>query len=403
MEQKTAEQKQKMEQRLKDWVKKINPELGVDIIDVHSEMDSSLSYEENKELLREKFKEFLPKPLKDQVAHHKAEQERLLQEKINQAEAEVAAYNEKIKYVENADLDVFYKQIHRAVEKMCKGYSNLVFVKGRGGIGKSRNIRKILTKNKADFIEVTGEVTEAYLYRLIYENNDKIIWMKDITKLLNGLGSINLLKAATETEETRILTKSNYSKQQADLPDKFVCRVKFVFDYNNLYGHSLREDFEALTTRGDFIELAMCDDEVTEIMKLIAVTPEEKEVTQFIIEQFEKTGQVRLNLRMQQKAFQTRAYADKVGLKWKDELEAELGRVTKIRALLYSLIGNKVVRTNELKQLLLKHEIVHSMTAANSKVHEWLFCEELYKWSEEERNSPVGIKPRPNKPLDTRA
>jgi hypothetical protein len=376
-------------QKLKDWFRKLAPE-HYDKVDLHSEIDRSLSLTENQRLLREKYRQLIPESMKEQAKEAKAHQERILQENIKKAEEEVAAWNESVKYVENADLDAFYKPIHRAINKLCKGYSTLVFIKGRGGIGKSRNIRRMLHKNKADFIEVTGEVTEAFLYRLIYENNEKIIWLKDITKLLNGLGSVNLLKAATETEATRVLTKSNYSKQQADLPDRFICKAKFVFDYNNLYGQALREDFEALQTRGDFIEVSMCDDEVIEIMKIIASTPDEKKVTDFLINQFKNLSVVRLNLRMQQKAFQTFKYAVENELNWEEEIGHELEIVSKTRAMLYSLIGNKAVKKSELKKLLVKQEIVSSLKAADTKINEWLYTEELFRLSDEE-NFPVCI------------
>jgi hypothetical protein len=243
-------------------------------------------------------------------------------------------------------------------------------------------------------VEVTGEVSEAYLYRLMYENNGKILWFKDVVKLLSGLGSINLLKAATETEDQKVLTKCNYSKQQDDLPDKFVCKCKFIFDYNALFGQSLKTDFEALATRGDYREIPFSDDDVKKIMTLVPKTDKDIETTQFIIDNFEANGMVKLNLRTQWKALRTRLFCEKNGLDWKKELKRELNNVSKVRAMLYTLIGTKAVKSAELKRKLLRDEVVPSLRTADRKVNEWLYLEELHKWSEADKNYYVCINPK---------
>lgn len=385
-------EKEKDFKRLQDWVKKLLPD-AYDKFDLKAEFDSSLSYVENKTQLREKLKSFLGTDLKEQAQKAIADQERLEQEAIQKAEAEVVEYNKKITYERNQDVDKFYTPIYRAVDKIVKGYSNLLFVKGIGGIGKSYGIRRILIEDNADFLEVSGEVTEAYLYRLLFENNGRVIWFKDVANLLNGLKSINILKAATETEESRVITKNNYSKQQDDLPDRFVCRCRFIFDYNNIQ-NTMRDDFEALMGRGDFIEFALSTKELEHIMRCIAKSNEEKEVTEFVIANFKGSGLVRLNLRTQWKAINTYKYATSQKLDWKEEIKSELQRVSKIRALLYALIGNEAVRKVDLKKLLIRHELVPSIRMAEYKIKEWIFTDELYELSPDERNGYVSLIPK---------
>lgn len=380
--------------RLQDWIKKALPN-DWDKFDLRAEMDSKLSYIENKNLIREKLKGLMKDSLKDQMEQVKVEQEKIQEEEKQKAEAEVLEYNKSIVYRTNQDIDKYYQSIYRAVDKVCKGYSNLLFARSRAGLGKSFAIRRVLTENNAEFVEVAGEVTEAYLYRLLYENNGKIIWLKDLSNLLSGLRSIQILKAATETEEARILTKSSYSRQQDDLPDRFICKCKFIFDYNNIQ-NNLRDDFEALISRGDFLEFTLSPKEVEYIMRQIATTPEEKEVTEFIITHFKGSGLVRMNLRTQWKAFNTYKYAMAQGRDWKNEIDAELKRVSKIRALLYGLIGDEAVRRTDLKKLLIKHELVNSIRMADYKIREWIFTDELYDWAtmEGDRNSFVALIPR---------
>jgi hypothetical protein len=381
--------------RLQKWVKKLLQD-DADKFDFEANFDSSLTYDENKSQMREKLKHFIKtdmKDLKEQVEELKAKDERFQYERNKLIEEQIFKYNQREIPV-NTNIDNFYEDINRAASKICQGFSNLCFVKGRGGIGKSYNIRKVLLNTKADFIEVCGDVSEAYLYRLFFENNGKIIWFKDVARLLQGLKSINLIKAATETDDLRLLTKSNYSRAQADLPPRFIWNGRIIFDYNSLQGLSLQEDFEALTTRGDFIEFSLSMDDITYIMRQIAKKPEEIEATEFVIENYRFTGYDLLNLRTQYRAIKTREWAINNNLDWRKEVKAELvNNQSLVRKRLYSLIGNKAVRTSDLKKLVIRSGVVSSLRAADRKVAEWLVLEDLFKVSEEDRNFFVSLKP----------
>jgi len=386
----TEEQKAIEVKRLKAMVTAIVPS-EVDKIDIYALYDSTLNYMENKQRIIEEVKalypqEFREATLKNHAEHVKSVQEGMNVERDEKIEREILEYNKR-EYVENRELDQFYGNIHRTVDKMCKGFSNLAFIKGRGAVGKSWNIRKVLLKNGVKFHEIAGDVTEAYLYRLFFEHNGEIIWFKDVVRILRGMTSINLLKAATETEAERLLTKSNYSKAQDDLPDRFIYRGKIIFDYNEVTGIELKDDFEALQTRGDYVDAAYSIDDIKAIMKLIAAEGWQKEVTNYLIENYEFTGQNLLNLRTQWKAFKTYDYCQQNSLVWRDELKQELAAsVSKVRGLLYSLIGTKAVRTAELKKLLMKYQLVNTMRTADRKVNDWILTEELIKVSAEDKN-----------------
>jgi hypothetical protein len=337
--------------RLEIWLKRLIPD-HYKAFDLKKLYDSKLSYEDNKKIIREHVKHLV-------------------------------------------SLDNYYKDIKRAILKVVQGYSHLAFIKGRGGIGKSRTIRRVLEGKKIDYVELSGDVTEAYLYRILYENNGKVVWFKDVSKLLKGLKSVNLLKAATETEDRRLVTKSTYSIYQADLPDSFEWKGSIIFDYNDLKGIALKEDFEALVSRGDFVEFTLSVEDIKEIMRLIAQTPKEKETTEFLIDNYEHTGFGILNLRTQYKAIRTRDWADKNGLNWKVELKSELSTIqSQVKKMLCDLIGFEPIRTTELKKLLLKSGYLNSLRSADRKISEWIVTEDLYKWSNEDKNFYVATIPK---------
>jgi len=257
-------------------------------------------------------------------------------------------------------------------------------------------VRPLMDINEDVFVDVganIGRFTIQVANRL--KNNGKVIWFKDVPNILSK--SMNLLKAAAETEKVRLITKSNYSTYQQDLPNSFIYTGRMIFDYNELSGISkaAKMDFEALKTRAEYVELNVSNEEIIEVMRKIAKLDWQKEVTEFIVENHLKYGLESVNLRTQTKAFNTFLYSKEKGLDWKVELVRELEiEVSPIRKLLFSLIGNKAVKTSELKKILLKKQIFNSLTSANRRVNEYIEIGELKRWTGGERDFYVSINER---------
>ena len=262
-------------------------------------------------------------------------------------------------------------------------------------IHNSHTITTHLKELEVDFKRISGDVTEAFLYRLFYEYNGKVIYFNDTSRLLKGLRSVNLLKHATELEDKRILTRNNYSVHEIDLPDSFEFTGKLIFDYNELPKNTLRGDFEALISRGDFIDFNLSKEQTAEVMRVIATEPWQKEVTEYLIKTHTFTGRNKLNLRTQYKAFRTYEYAIDKGLDWKKEIEYELHNATSdIRTILFNLIGDEPVSVVTLKKLLVTSGVVNSLRTADRRVKEWLTLEELHAHSIVTRNPIVSIHER---------
>ena len=382
--QKSQVQTEKDYKKVQAWLRAVIPS-NWDRYDLKSKYDPKLTYLENKRFILEEikiFEDYKGDTLRERAEHALAQQEKLMAEEATRVAQEIEDYNKTVQTFSNKEMDVFYEPIDRAVRKVCDGFSNLVFIKGRGGTGKSRRIRKVLTEKAVPFYEVTGNMTEAFLYRALYEQNGKTIWFREIPGLLRGLNSIHILKAATETENVRLLTKNNYSRVQADLPPEFIFTGRVIFDYNEIGPLALQEDFEALVTRGDFVEFAMSEDDTKVIMGHIAQTPEEKEATKFLIENW--TGTELLNLRSQYKAFKTFEYAKAAGKDWKEELKKELlSMTTEVKSTVYTLIGYKAVRVSELIRDMLKYKVVATHKTANNRIRDWLAMGELKMLSHE--------------------
>ena len=379
--------------KMLEWLKKEVPN-DYDKFDLQAEFDGSLTFLENKRQIKEKLvARGLLKDEKVQMAYARAQQEQMLYERNLNALREIEEHNKQVEaYQPTRELLEFYLPVYRAARKMVAGFCKLICLKGRGGIGKTFNMRNALIEAKADFIEIRGDVTPAYLYRILFDNSERIIYFNDVNRLLRHPESINMLKAATETEDPRILSKLSYSKDQEDLPKQFIFKGGIIFDYNYIEP-SVKEDFEALLSRADYVELCFCIDDMKHIMRLVAKEEWQQKVTEHLVDNYEFEGLL-LNLRNQAKAFNTYKYAIEKGLEWQKEVDEEQkATMSRTRNLLYSLIGNRAVRTTELVKWLIKSGVVSTTKTAQRRIEDWLICDELYKLSEDIRNFYVGINP----------
>ena len=362
---------------LKKFVEKKFKEANKDIqtFDLEAHIDRSLSYKENKNIIIEKLKELgifdnNGKLSKKYLEEFHKEQQEFIKEQFKRQ-------NKR----QTTEILNYYKPIYRAIQKLALGYTNLVFIKGKAGIGKSFHIKLALNKFNVDYVSVAGMVSDAYFYRLLYENNGKTIWFKDVLRLLRNLTSISNLKNACETDPE-------------DLPREFIFTGKIIFDYNNLQEVAFKDDFEALLSRGEFIELTLDYDDLANIMRQIARTKEEKEVTEFLIKNYVFCGYNNFNLRTQQKAFQTYRFAKELGLNWKKELLEELQQMkSPIQAMLYEFLGRKAKTTVELKRWLIRKGYVQTERTAERRIREWLNLGEIYKVDTRERNFLVSLYP----------
>ena len=299
-----------------------------------------------------------------------------------------------IQFQATATINRHYRAIERAIEKMKLGCSHLCFIQGRPGTGKSYQVRRCLKAFDMPHMEISGDVSEAYLYRVLYENNGKTIWFKDVVKLLKGLRSIELLKAACETQEKRLINKLNYSTDQKDLPDHFYFKGNLIFDFNSLAGLAFREDFEALVSRGDYIEIVLSFSEICEIMRAICENDRELEVTDFLISHFNYCGFNGLNLRTQRLALKTVEYASQKGVDWRHEVKEELrNQRSNVQKVLYPILGDGPARTVDVKKYLIRSGTITTLRTAERRIHDWIELGDIFRVSGEERNFLVSLIP----------
>lgn len=379
-------------------------EMVLEFFDTQQQAKEQEKVEQEEEKVKKVKRERKEKKVKEKDERKK--QLEVMREKAKEEEEAAQKIADKINssiICDNKDITKHYSRLRKSVEMTAKGYFNSSFIHGKAGTGKSYQITATLNeiglkldnkkhlnknglidieKNRDSYTIFSGDMSLAFLYRFLYEHNGKAIIFRDLIKLISAIRTIDILKAVTETHGSRIVQKALYSREQEDLPNDFISESRFIFEMNSLELNGfLKEDIEALLSRGDYMSLVFSFDEIADIMRQISKTDEEKEVTEFLIDNYKFVGWNNLNLRLQNKAFRIYQYAQDTNKEWKPELREFLkSELTETRRTLYTYIGERAISSVNLKRILVQTHIQNTfnLRTADRRIREWVMMRELF-------------------------
>ena len=124
-------------------------------------------------------------------------------------------------------------------------------------------------RNIGDFIFIKGYSTAKALYRILYENRDKICIFDDCDSIQKDANAVNLIKAAADSYDDRWV--SWYSENPfSDLPQSFRFEGQIIFISNLSYHHV----DQAIRSRSMCVDLSMTVDQKIERMSKIIESAE---------------------------------------------------------------------------------------------------------------------------------
>lgn len=178
---------------------------------------------------------------------------------------------------ENEISDRINKRFH-VMETMTLGVINgdipSVIVYGAPGVGKSYGIMKTLKENDAEFTLIKGSVsTPAIVQALFRAREGGIVVFDDSDSVFDSEESLNILKAALDSEKVRRISWAKRSPWLKALAEEEGVSVEEIQNFNfegsvifitnkNIKALAKKEDrmaphFKALLSRSMFIDLAM--------------------------------------------------------------------------------------------------------------------------------------------------
>jgi replication-associated recombination protein RarA len=168
------------------------------------------------------------------------------------------------------------------VNMVANGDQVSVIVSGPGGLGKSYTVNEALEESGLEDIsmldpvdrafidkECTYQVVKGYstakgLYRTLYENREGVLVFDDCDSVLKDTTSLNLLKAALDSYDQRIISWRADLKD-ADLPQSFEFKGRIIF-ISNMPSVALDQ---AILSRSMVVDLSMDTEQKVERMRFL--------------------------------------------------------------------------------------------------------------------------------------
>lgn len=173
------------------------------------------------------------------------------------------------------------------VDMVAKRELASTLVTGEGGLGKTFTVMRSLKRSglkdiakmeigarfdgQRGFIVVKGYSTAKGLYRTLYENRNQIIIFDDCDNVLRDPTAVNLLKAALDSYDTRVVTwNAEGWGSDEDLPKSFEFTGGVIFISNM----SKAKIPQAIRSRAMCADVSMTRAEVVERMRVIVKSDE---------------------------------------------------------------------------------------------------------------------------------
>jgi hypothetical protein len=160
--------------------------------------------------------------------------------------------------------------IEKFVRMVARGVSNSLIVAGPGGLGKTHTVTDTLHKmgkrelgigdTEGDYIVVKGFSTAKALYRTLYENNGMTIIFDDTDAIMKDPIGANILKAALDSYDQRVISWNAEFSEREELPNRFEFVGRVIFITNM----SLDKVPQALISRSLKCDVSMTIDEKIE-------------------------------------------------------------------------------------------------------------------------------------------
>ena len=166
--------------------------------------------------------------------------------------------------------------IQSMVEMVASGEQMSLIITGPGGLGKTYTVMESL--NDCGFTDVStledgvtcddsyvvikGHTSPRGLFRLLWENNDKVIVLDDCDSALKDSIFLNILKGALDSYSRRIISWRSMISSTDDMPQTFEFTGRIIFISNM----SVNAIDQAIITRSMVVDLSMTTEQKIERM-----------------------------------------------------------------------------------------------------------------------------------------
>jgi hypothetical protein len=151
------------------------------------------------------------------------------------------------------------------IDMLINNHINSILCYSKAGYGKTYTTINELNNKNVEYIYVSGITTAVALYKLLYDNRNKIIVIDDVETIFQDDRIINILKAALwKVGNKRVISYKTSSVVLEDYPDSFTYNGKIIILANEIKGKN-DESFNAVISRCLKYNLNYSFDEIIDI------------------------------------------------------------------------------------------------------------------------------------------
>jgi len=180
-------------------------------------------------------------------------------------------------------LDDYYGNLRNYVRMVTGGYSNLLMLDAKGGLGKTYHVIDTLQdeyENDDNWVHQKGFTTPVELYKTLWKArfSDGTLFLDDMSGVTSNQKAIDMLKAATETNGDENWVQYRTSRdidhpfiEGETLPNTFCFRGSIIISFNDTPDN---RHFDALRDRGVDYHMSFSYNERLDIINELAKTEE---------------------------------------------------------------------------------------------------------------------------------
>lgn len=192
--------------------------------------------------------------------------------------------------VEEFDVNERFEFLEALVTMVADGSCNSAIVVGQGGLGKTKTVIKALTAaglqdrdemvahseigaaipNEGTYTFIKGSCTARMLYELLYNRNGQTLVFDDCDSIQKDLNALNVLKAALDSYDKRIISWHAKGIEDEGLPASFEFTGRIIFISNK----AMSTWDSAVKSRCLTVDVHMTRAQIIERMRHIAESEE---------------------------------------------------------------------------------------------------------------------------------
>jgi hypothetical protein len=265
---------------------------------------------------------------------------------------------------DSADLDRFYGNLRNYVKMVTGGYSNLLMLDARGGLGKTHNVRETLSEEVHDdhWLHQNGYTTPIELYKTLWKarHETAVLFLDDMSGVTRSTKAIDMLKAATDTQGDENVVEYRTSQdidhpyiEGETLPNTFTFRGSIIMSFNDTPDN---RHFDALCDRGTYYNFTLSYQERLDLINEIAKLSDFSDLS--VEEQIETAEWVRtatdpsfeVTVRTFEEVCQMRTFGNETGANWEQmalevfDMDYEEHLILKMRESMEMTVDEQVER-----------------------------------------------------------